>query len=120
MLRFLGYLTTSCLAVLPTILTSPTTQQRRQPPAHSEYYLQTSVINGCGDCGTDKVGLYVASFHTGAGLSDAVLVSDISGASKGFLVNNTYQEFDYGSSISWYMDLGAQDYAGESHDQFPP
>jgi hypothetical protein len=85
------------LALLPLILGS-------QAASNAEYYLQTSVTNGAGDCGTNKGGLYVLGYHTGAGLTDAVLFADISMASKGFL-NGTYQQFDYNTSFPWYMDL---------------
>jgi len=57
-------------------------------PTGPEYYLQTKVLSG----DATKDGLYVQSYHTGAGLNDVVLTSDISGASKGFM-NETYQEF---------------------------
>ena len=100
------------LALIPKSLASPT--QRRQTNSVNEYYLQTCVINGTDDRGTDKQGLCVSGFHTGAGTSDVALVSDLSECSKGFLSNGTYQQFDYNSSIAWYLDLGYEPYAGES------
>lgn len=98
------------LALISTILASPT--QRRRAASNKEFYLQTSVINATDDYGTYKDGLYVSGYHTGAGLSDAALISDPSIASKGF-INGTYLQFDYNSSILWYMDLGYEPYAGE-------
>ena len=110
MQHFLSVLICFLLALLPQILASP--NQRRQAASSNEYYLQTSVINATGDCGTDKDGLYVVGYHTGAGLDDVALVSDFSVASKGFL-NGTYQQFDYNTSFPWYMDLGYEPYAGK-------
>jgi hypothetical protein len=98
------------LALISTILASPT--QRRRAASNTEFYLQTCVINATDDYGTDKDGLYVSGYHTGAGLSDVALTPDPSIASKGFL-NGTYLQFDYNSSILWYMDLGYEPYAGE-------
>lgn len=48
--------------------------------------------------------LYLESYHTGAGLGDAVLVPATSGSrfSNGFL-NGTYQEFDFGNIFPWGM-----------------
>ena len=93
------------------VLASP--EERRQAVSNDEYYLKTCVINATDDYGTNKEGLYLSGYHTSAGLSDVALISDLSIASKGFL-NDTYQQFDYNSSIPWYMDLGYEPYAGES------
>jgi hypothetical protein len=102
------------LALSTTILTSPS--QRRQAVSNAEYYLQTCVINGTNDDGTDKEGLYVVSYHTRAGLGDAALTSNISVASKGFL-NGTYQQFDQNTASPGSMVLGYEPYAGKcSHD----
>jgi hypothetical protein len=109
MQRFPPVLTCFMLALLPTILASPT--QRRQAASSNEYYLQTCVISATDDHGTDKEGLYVAGYHTGAGLDDVALTSDVSVASKGFL-NATYQQFDYNTPFPWYLDLGYEPYAG--------
>lgn len=99
------------MAILPAVLASPA--GRRWAVSNNEYYLKTCVINATDDYGTNKEGLYVASYHTGAGLNDVALISDISGASKGFL-NDTYQQFDYNTSFPWYLDLGYEPYAGQS------
>jgi hypothetical protein len=99
------------LGLLHVVLASP--EERRQAVSNDEYYLKTCVINATDDYGTNKEGLYLSSYHTGAGLSDVALISDLSVAGKGFL-NDTYQQFDYNSSFPWYMDLGYEPYAGES------
>lgn len=75
----------------------------------SEYNLRTQTT----DSSSDKNGLYVSAYHTGAGLNDAVLGSDIAGASRGFL-NETHQIFDYGTSFSWGLNIGGEaNYGGE-------
>jgi hypothetical protein len=98
------------LTLITTILASPT--QRREAASNAEYYLQTCVTNGTNDYGTDKEGLYVFSYHTGAGLGDATLTPNISVASKGFL-NGTYQQFDQNTTIPVAMVLGYEPYAGK-------
>jgi hypothetical protein len=104
------------LALFTTILASPT--HRRRAASNAEYYLQTCVINGINDYGTNKEGLYVVSYHTGAGLGDAALTSNISVASKGFL-NGTYQQFDQNTTFPVAMVLGYEPYAGKcSPDPF--
>lgn len=102
------------LALSTTILASPA--QHRRAVSNAEYYLQTSVINCTHDYGTDKEGLYVFSYHTGAGLGDAALTSNISIASKGFL-NGTYQQFDQNTTIPVAMVLGIEPYAGTCQDR---
>jgi hypothetical protein len=106
----LPFLACFLLGLLDVILASP--EERRQAVSHNEYYLKTCVIHAADDYGTNKEGLYVSGYHTGAGLTDVALTSDISIASKGFL-NDTYQQFDYNTSFPWYMDLGYEPYAGE-------
>jgi hypothetical protein len=102
------------LALSTTILASPA--QRHQAVSNAEYYLQTCVINGTNDYGTNKEGLYVVSYHTGAGLGDAALTSNISVASKGFL-NGTYQQFDQNTTFPVAMVLGYEPYAGKCQDR---
>ncbi|MCJ1455477.1 hypothetical protein MMC28_005832 [Mycoblastus sanguinarius] len=85
------------------------------PPAR--YYLKTQVIsssynstrNSTGN--STKDGLYVSGYHTGAGTNDVTL-QGIVDASVGFL-NASYQQFDYGTSFPWGMDVGDDtNYAG--------
>jgi hypothetical protein len=99
---------TSSLLFFPLLaFTSPLLSQLSNPP---RYYLKTLAT----DLSSDKNGLFVIAYHTGAGLNDAVLTSDIARASKGFL-NDTYQLFDFGTQFSWGMTMGgAANYAGES------
>lgn len=61
----------------------------QEPPSQPEYYLRSQ-------------GEYVAGYHIGAGLDDAVLVSDKSVAAKGYL-NDTNQQFDLGTTFPWGM-----------------
>ncbi|RMD40061.1 hypothetical protein DV735_g5082, partial [Chaetothyriales sp. CBS 134920] len=62
------------------------------PP--SLFYLQTQVVGALPDCGTNKNGLWLYSFHTGAGLGDAVLSRNKSSALQAYL-NGTQQLFTY-------------------------
>lgn len=45
--------------------------QPRQTSQSNRFFLQTQVIPGINDCGTNKNGLFVFSYHTGAGLGAA-------------------------------------------------
>lgn len=94
--------------ILPSIIiASPfTTRQVNQ----EEYYLKTRTI----DPFSDKNNLYVVTYHTGAGLNDAVLVSNITYASKGYF-NDGFQLFDFRTIFPWRMTLGgASNNAGEA------
>jgi len=63
------------------------------PPA--SYYLRTKVVNGAHkDTGSNKTGLYVYSYHTGAGLGDAALSRNKTVAWQGHL-NGTQQLMTY-------------------------
>ncbi len=74
-----------------------------------EYYLRTRTT----DPSSDKNGLYLYAYHTGAGLNDVVLNSNVTGASPAFL-NDTYQLFDFGSAFPWGLSMGGNtNYAGE-------
>jgi len=98
------------LAVVLLFLTLSLASPIRNPRAASskEFYLQTSVVNGTADTGSSKEGLYVYSYHTGAGLSDAELTPNKSIADRGFL-NSTNQEFQYNlsDSLIWGLVLAS-------------
>lgn len=56
--------------------------------------------------------LYVYAYHTGAGLNDAVLTSDVGTASPAIL-NDTTVQFELGTSFPWGFILGSDtNYAG--------
>lgn len=81
-----------------------------------EFYLKTHSIYtppGCVDSHIEsKDGLYLTSYHTGAGLSDITFTSDKTIAAKAFL-NGTVLQFDYNSTFPWGMFMvGATNYAG--------
>lgn len=57
------------LAISPLTGASPV--ESRQASHPERFYLQTQVYPGINDCGTNKNGLYVFSYHTGAGLGVA-------------------------------------------------
>lgn len=89
-----------------TILAAPLSPRQ---DTITEYYLKTRTL----DPSSNKNGLYVIAYHTGAGLNDVILTSDLTGASKGFL-NDTYQLFDFGTEFPWGMNMGGDaDHAGE-------
>lgn len=75
----------------------------------SEYKLRTQTTDSL----SDKNGLYVTAYHTGAGLNDAVLGSNIARASRGFL-NDTHQLFDFETTFPWGLNIGGgANYGGE-------
>ena len=87
----------------PPYPTNTTTNGTITPP--SRYYLQTRV-KGYGN--SDKNGLYVSGYHTGAGLNDATLQT-IDVATAGYL-NGTNQQFDLGTEFPWGMNMVDYDY----------
>ena len=101
----------STLAVFPLA----TSMVSRLEPS-KEFYLKTHSIYtppGCVDSHTEsKDGLYLTSYHTGAGLSDITFTSDKTIAAKAFL-NGTVLQFDYNSTFPWSTFMvGATNYAG--------
>jgi len=73
----------SSIPIISTLLASlsfstaaPLLQQRQNPPPTDTFLLQTVVTNSTGDTGTNKTGLYVVGYHTGAGFADATLTSN--------------------------------------------
>jgi len=84
------------LAVVSSVAASPILSPRQEGPYSNntqEFYLKSCLTNGSTDA--TKEGLYLAGYHTGAGLSDATFLDDTADAAKGFL-NETYLEFDFG------------------------
>lgn len=62
--------------------------QARQTAAPAKFYLQTSVLAGNTDTGSNKHGLYVFSYHTGAGQGMAA-ADNINPAGSWFYLNGT-------------------------------
>lgn len=57
--------------------------------------------------------LYVVPYHTGAGLNDAVLTTNITKAAQ-FSWNGTTLQYNTGQSFSWGLNLAPDtNYAGE-------
>lgn len=112
-------LPTLLFALLPSTLAAPppypttnstSTNGTITPPPR--YYLRTQV-KGYVAAPNDKDGLYVSSYHTGAGENDATLES-IDVASAGYL-NGSNQQFDLGSEFPWGIGMVDYDfYAGMS------
>lgn len=83
---------TTLLAAVGFSSATTLVEERQSLPA--KYYLQTKVVSNTVTCGTDKNGLWVYSYHTGAGLGDVGLSSNKSWAWEGYL-NGTQQLFTY-------------------------
>lgn len=104
---------TACLSLINLSLTlaanaasldDSTTHTTLKLPAR--YYLKTSVI---GDGNADKNDLFVSSFHTGPGLSDATLLpSSSTGNLVGYL-NATHQQFDFDTPVSFGMIMESEE-----------
>lgn len=69
----LAILSSISLALTSVTQASPLNRrtESRQTTAPSKFYLETQVIAGGNDTGTNKGGLYLFSYHTGAGLGIA-------------------------------------------------
>lgn len=75
---------------LPSLtLAVPLSPRQASPPA--KFQLQTQVVAGGNDSGTNKSGLYVFSYHTGAGLGMAAAEPPTGPADEDswFYLNNT-------------------------------
>ncbi|MDI1489153.1 MAG: hypothetical protein OHK93_008431 [Ramalina farinacea] len=97
----------SSLSLLSLVSAVPQPQATTPPSTVTppdRYYLKTKVIDG-GD--KTKDGFYVTSYHTGAGLDDAVLEVTTEHAAKGFL-NATYQQFDFNTRDPVSINTGQQ------------
>jgi hypothetical protein len=95
-----------------TALATPISDiETRAPPTN--FKLKTTVINGKNDTGTKKGNLWVVSYHTGAGLGDATLVSNKTIGNVGHLnASNNALLFSIGD-YEWPMVLDYEPYAGE-------
>ncbi|KAL4918691.1 hypothetical protein BDW62DRAFT_210310 [Aspergillus aurantiobrunneus] len=84
---------------------SPFNVGRQDTKTPDTFYLKTSAENQAHD------GLYVYGYHTGAGLNDAVLTSDVGTASTAYL-NGTKVQFDYDTTFPWALSpLAVNNYA---------
>ena len=104
-MHFFTVLTSSMLTLSGLTLAAPAANSRVTTiPPPPLFKLQTEVVLGLEDCGTNKNNLWVYSFHTGAGLGDACLMSNESRAMEAYL-NDTAQLFTYpGNTIGgWPM-----------------
>ena len=94
--------------LLSLVLSSPAPSPG---PAPKQYYLRTSIVDATNDTGTDKCDLYLTSYHTGAGLSDAVLTPNISLALSGYL--NTTSSPSSGET-TWITNITSIIAAGQN------
>lgn len=92
-MRFVSILASVGFAALPYLTRASPLLETRQEAAPSQFYLQTQVYPGIDDCGTNKDGLYVFSYHTGAGLGIAAAEADQ--LSSWFYLNDTNLLFTY-------------------------
>lgn len=80
--------------------------------APKNFKLKTTVLNGKHDTGTKKGNLWVVSYHTGAGLGDAVLINNKTEGNVGHLnASNNALLFAIGQ-YEWPMILDYEPYAG--------
>jgi len=86
---------------LRLVFSSPAVSPRQVSPPQ-QYYLRTSIVDATNDTGTPKGDLYVTSYHTGAGLSDATLTPNLTHALPGYL--NTTVDPNSGET-TWITNL---------------
>lgn len=89
-MHFLTILGSLGLALTSVTQASPLSRQveARQDSAPAKFYLQTEILPGGNDSGTNKHGLYLFPYHTGAGLGIAAAENkDPAGSS--FYLNGT-------------------------------
>lgn len=88
---------TAAAAILAasTSFVSARSLETRQVP--DRFYLQTQVVPGINDCGSNKQGLYVFSYHTGAGEGVATGETEAPSGDDNswFYLNGTQLEWTY-------------------------
>lgn len=95
-MHFLTILASIGLALTSVTQASPLNRrvEARQDTAPAKFYLQTQILSGNNDTGTNKNGLYLFSYHTGAGQGIAAAEnSDPSGSY--FYLNGTELLWSY-------------------------
>lgn len=115
-MNLLTLLSTAALLTLTHALPQATTTSAPLPsitPTGPLHLLRTCVLPSQPASAAAYNNLYVASYHTGAGLSDAFLQPNRTRAIRGFL-NGTTQEFAFpGNNFPWSMVLAYEaTYAG--------
>ncbi|KAK5088155.1 hypothetical protein LTS08_004786 [Lithohypha guttulata] len=105
------HLSTILASVVLTIASLTTAQPLEVRQAPDRFYLQTQVVPGINDCGSNKQGLYVYSYHTGAGLGVAAASADSSDDSW-FYLNGTQLMWTYeGNTIGpWPVVVSSYPY----------
>jgi len=100
----------SAIALLAaTALANPVARATKK-----EFHLKTT-----GAAQADHNDLYVVSYHTGAGLNDAVLENTASDATP-FYLNGTTAVADLGTSYPWGLEIGGDtNYACECLFLYP-
>lgn len=103
-------LTFASMALTLTSLAQASPLQARQAP--DRFYLQTQVVPGVNDCGSNKQGLYVYSYHTGAGLG--VATASPEAPSSWFYLNDTQLLWTYPDNEigPWPTTIDYYSYAG--------
>ena len=96
---------TSSIIYTPSSVSAYSSTPTSLVPTSRTYVLKTNSSNPAFS------NLYLESYHTGAGLNDAVLVPAIPGSkfANGFL-NGTYQQFDFGTAFPWGMYMETPTY----------
>jgi len=103
--RGLGSLVLAAAGLVEVAVTASSLSTRQDS---SKTVLRTRVLTG----DFSKDGLYIQAYHTGAGLNDATLTSNISEASPVYL-NESYLLFDLDSDFPWGMKLAYNQYYTE-------
>ncbi|KAK7553629.1 hypothetical protein IWX49DRAFT_220192 [Phyllosticta citricarpa] len=87
-------------------------------PNGPEFRLQTRLADQNDTTKSAYSGLYLSTYHTGAGLSDVVFVANETLGAKAFLNESVPEtapggqlEFDFGNDFPWGLRLGYEPYA---------
>jgi len=77
------------------------------PHTGPTYYLRTCVVPGQDESKSKYESLYIWSYHTGAGLGDAVASASRERFADPAFLNSSYQLWDLGNPFPWYLRLDA-------------
>ncbi|KAK8165475.1 hypothetical protein IWX90DRAFT_485041 [Phyllosticta citrichinensis] len=87
-------------------------------PNGPEFRLQTRLVDQNDTTKSAYSGLYLTTYHTGAGLSDVVFVANETRGAKAFLNESVPDtapggqlEFDFGNDFPWGLRLGYEPYS---------
>jgi len=104
-MQYFSVIASLTLGVLTHLTNASPIVQARQDAVPAQFLLQTQVYDSSNDHGTNKDGLYVISYHTGAG--QGVAAAETAVPTSWFYFNDTTLQFSYPNNEigPWPVDI---------------